>query len=644
MSNPFDKFDNPFDRFDGEEGRQRKVAEKKAKAARTSAGAGTAFQQGMMLDFFDELSGAKNALIQLPVNIASRLTGQPVSKTVRQAYDEAAADIRALDREYSQAHPVANVLLRTAGGVASPVGLAGGGYATGGATLAANVGRSALVGGAYGAVAGAGAANGGLQERAIGAGKGAAVGATVGAAIPLAAAGARTAARSVNAATGYRFGGGPAGAAASRLRDALRADGVDEATIDAAVQRYAETGAAPPTLADVAGENTRALLRTAGSRPGEARNVMQTYRDEVREGLPDVSITRARQLTPDQRPAAVVQEGIESARGEAARVQYREPYAQQVEIGDALTGPNGEPSGIRAALQGDAGRAAIQRARRAAEARQDYTQVAELDALLNNEAETVSAGTLDRIRIAMGERGRTAVRQGARDIGGGLNQRAAQIDEGLAQVEGLAPAREAYRNSTRAMEAVDSGLRVLKATPDEFAAEFANAPPQAIEAARVGARQAITDALGQRPNAMGTLDQIAFAPNTRRNLEALFGQDEAERFIQAARLNLERARNANFMAPNTGSQTQPRQQDQNIIASAYNVVRRPIQAVLDRIASGLTITDQEAAELVRAGLMPPHEAMRHVARQPNALLIGGGRLGGAASVALPATAGGMAGQ
>jgi hypothetical protein len=566
-----------------------------------------AFNQGATLGFADEIDAGSAALETGANNFVRRMTGQPsVGYGMGDAY-KAVMDVESAgDRQFAKDHPVAAPVLQVAGAVLSPAGRVGGGYVSRGANAGARIVRGATVGAMTGAVAGAGGSRGGVKDRAVGAGEGAVVGAMTGGAVTAGIEGATTAARAVNNATGGRFGS-PVASAMGRLRDALRADGVDENAINAAVADYERVGASSPTLADVAGENTRALLRFAGSRPGPARNQMQTYREETVHGLPDESINRTRALTPNEpRPAHVVADEIAEGREAAAATTYREPYATPVQI-DAQTA---------SALRGDAGRAALQRARQAAAARRNDAQMAEIDSLLASNMEefpTVSAGTLDRIRIAMGERATTASQRGARDIGGGLRDRANDIDARLDGTPGLEPARAAYRSSSQAMEAIsDIGPMVLRAAPDEFGAVMAGLDEQGVQAARVGARQAITDALGQRPNAMGLLDQIAYAPNARRNLTALFGPEEAERFVTSARLNLQRGRNANQMAPNSGSKTFSSEQDAKGFMSVVKAFGRPVEALLERVASGLTVTDAEAAVLVRLGLIDARQAAQAV--------------------------------
>ncbi len=590
--------------------------------------------------------------------------------------------------------------------------------------------------------------------------------------------------KAVNAATGHRFVS-VADSAASRLRDALQADGVDPATIDQAVNSYTASGALDPVLADVGGENTRALLRVAGARPGAARNMAQGYRDTTAEAMPDAAVDRARKLTGrDQRSAADVADQLDAARAKQAQSDYEGPYQTQVPLSDDL----------RAMLSDESGQAVLRQTRADALERQDMGQVAEIDRLmagaepkpganplppvdapqappveedprgvgflaylrslggirddggelsamdlgrdnagkfqknrlsdpngislehaaqrawedgwfpdaklpasdtadnynpvtgqdlldairkavrgepvnsdfareaddaarhrwlddapdprpeygqdyydaLDQGKPTVSGATLDRAQIAYRERAGQLAAQGNNARASGALGRRDQINATLDAIPELGPARATYKGYSQAIEGVqDIGPRILSQSPPDFAASLKGLPDMALDAARVGARQRLTDLLGQRANAAPVLRQIAFAPNARANLTALFGGEEASRFIQSAQLNLQKVKNADFIAPNTNSQTFSRGQDADTIGSAINFVRKPLQAILEKVTKGLTLTDAEAAELVRTGLMTPQAAAAKVFK-PNALLQGARPLGQRLKAGVPA--------
>lgn len=546
--------------------------------------------QGAGLGWVDEAMGGAAAGGQALANLvkdtgisprdAYRATRDVVNETIKQRVSE---------------RPVESTALMLAGGAATGGPAA---KALQGATTLPNIMlRSAGVGAAYGGVSGAGAADEG--ERLEGATKGAFVGGIVGGAVPVAVRGAQTAGRAIDAATGFRLSGGPQGAAAGRLREALARDGVDEAQIADIVDDYTRSGAMPPTLADVAGENTRALLRYAGSRPGDARSMAQGYRDTTYESLPDASIERARALTQNQQPAAQYAEQMTQARGAVADQMYPVFKDVPVPVGDDVT----------SALSGETGKSALATARRIADARRDYTAMAEIDALADGRAAPVRAGTLDLIRRGIRDSAGQASRAGDNTVAGGLTARESDLENALRDVEGFDAARNMYRSFSQQIEGIDVGQRLLKDSPDDFAAMIGKLPGEALEPARIGGRQALTDALGKRSAATPLLRQIAMAPNARRNLVTLFGEDEANRFIQAARLNLEKMKTADFIAPNTNSQTFSRAQDAERERAVLDVVRRPIQKLIEKFAAGLTLTDAEAAQLVRLGVMKPEQAM-----------------------------------
>lgn len=581
--------------------------------AKTAPGQVRAFTQGVTFGFSDEIEAAGAALETGANNALARIgVGKGAGYGMRDAYDAVKQAESEQINAFARDHPAQNIGFNVLGAVTAPGAKAAAGFIAKGKNLVTVSGRSALVGAGAGGVAGFGSAEDG--QRVEGAKRGATVGAVTGGALPSAARAAQSAGRAINAATGYRLTGGVNGAAAARLREALRNDGVDEATIRQAVKEWTATGAMPPSLADVAGENTRALLRFAGSRPGAARNAAQEYRDTTVESVPDASIDRARGLTANQQTADELRETLTVARGRVADEMYPQFSKDRVPVGDDLV----------SALSGRSGANALAAARRIADARRDYGALEEINAIAGGKAQDISAGTLDLIRRGLRDSASRAAREGDNTLASGLHTRESDLETALMDVPGFDSARRVYRHMSGEIEAVEVGARMLKDPPDTFAATLADMSGDALDAARVGARQAITDALGQRANAAGALKQIGFAPNARRNLEALFGPEEAQRFIQAARRNLEKAENANFVAPNTNSQTFSRGQDANIFGSAWNAVRRPLQTILEKLSKGLTLTDTEAEVLVKLGLDNPAAAIaRAGAPKPNALSYGG---------------------
>lgn len=90
--------------------------------------------------------------------------------------------------------------------------------------------------------------------------------------------------------------------AAKRMGQALKADGLGPAEVRSALEQWQVTGASSPTLMDLAGPNTRALLRSAGGKantPG--RKMAVDYAQRVANDLQDNAIGRTGQLSDDIR-------------------------------------------------------------------------------------------------------------------------------------------------------------------------------------------------------------------------------------------------------------------------------------------------------------------------------------------------------
>lgn len=570
--------------------------------------------KGFTFGFADEIDAAGAALETGATNLFKRATGQKPTYGMKDAFGAVMQANAEADNLFAKEHPVQNVGLQIAGGAVGPGVAAASRYVGGARSLGGATGRSAAVGASFGAVAGAGNAEGGAGQRARGAAGGAVTGGAVGAATPSVARVAQTAGRAVDNATGGRIGtlfGGHEARAIERLRDALRRDGVDDQTIQRVTREWVDTGAPPPMLMNVAGENTRRLVRLAGMKEGEAATTIGGMARRERANMPGVARARARDLTPGEpRPANVVADATREAREAAAERGYAGPYREQT-----LVTPE-----MAEALRGNPGRAALQRARAAAEARQNYDQMSEIDRLLDGDfddfRQPISAGTVDRIRIAMrGRADRAAQNPATRDVAGGLRSRTQQIDTALDRIPEIQGARGTYRAHSQFLEGVeDVGPNLFRQTADEFAPQFEALDPSAIDprlvGARIGARQTLTDAFGQTPRRARTMiDQVADAEDAQRNLRALFG-DEADRFVEAIRRIRQRVDDANFVDPNAGSKTAPTQAD----AQAANDILQVLQGnglgvLIQKLRSGLTLTEQEAAIIAQIATEAPDRAI-----------------------------------
>lgn len=626
---------------------------------------------GATLGLSDVIDGLTNAGVTGVKNLAMRAGGKTPTYGMGDAY---AAD-RSLLKEREAEHPTASTVGGLLGGFAMPgseqvAGLVAKGLPKAAAAVKGIPGVGGLLEGLLaskaapavalrGAVTGipigaaSGAANADPGQELQGAATGGTVGGLTGAAIPVAASvagkigqgvkGAGTeVARAVNKATGGKMldAGKTAG---QRLTAALKADGASPADLRAIQNEWLKTGASSPTVLDLAtklptgGQNTMRLLKGAALKGRGAGAAIQ-YADEVKTALPDNVMGRARQLTPDTRPANIVADELKASQSGLAGEQYRQPYETPVAV----------TPDIAAALRDEPGQAAVRRAIKGAVARQDYDAAGRLQSLLGldvpeipqmtpqamervraaslKSTPEVTAGDLDRVRIAMNERGEGAQRgtTPARDVAAGLFGRGRQIDAALGDVPELGPARATYRGMQGSRDALETGQGAMTAMPDDYEAAIRdhlaqatggeNPHPVTAEdiqgAAGIGHRQAITDAVGG-PAAGGTgvMSKLVSSPNQIRNLETSFGPEESSAFREAVGNELARLRNARSIDPSTGSQTASRlDASDDLSLPARPTLGGAVLGLINKVRQGATLTDGEREAVVHLGLSTPDPA------------------------------------
>jgi len=270
------------------------------------------------------------------------------------------------------------------------------------------------------------------------------------------------------------------------------------------------------------------------------------------------------------------------------------------------------------ALQGPTGRVAINEAYATAEARRDAQQMAELDALrqvaarqtagteMEDALQNLSAGSLDRVRIAMRERAGALAAAQRRGMASGLRDRVNDIDTALDQTPGLTDARASYRQMQGSRDALDAGATVLSSPSANYSAQISDlasrgGPPN-LRPLQIGARQAITDAV-EAPAAgqTGVLTKLATGNRATANLANTFGADRAAAFQEAVRNEVSRLRNANFISPETGSQTQLRGSDEALVGGIPTSIGSFVSKIADKIFRGTQLTSAEREAIVRLG-------------------------------------------
>lgn len=572
--------------------------------------AGNSVYQGLLAGFADELAGKSAGLGQLGRNAIRRVRGQPIEINSADLSDAVTNEWRQQERQFAQSNPVQNIGGQVVGGLL-----------TGGGAIGTGVRGAAITGAAYGATSGAGNAEGGVIERLPSAAVGGVVGGALGGAVQGAG---QVAAPYISRIAGIT------GAASSPIRNAAARRNADPET--RAAMRFVDTldpQAAfaerarlqslgiQPSLADVGGNTSERLIRTAAGPAGPAADIAVTNAVSRQANLKPEIMAVTRGLSPEPGTASQYVDALTSRRSNLASAEYAPAYQARVPASeDVIT-----------ALADEPGRAALRRARLAAVARQDAQQVQEIDQLLSGSPPgEISAGTLDRVRIAMQGRGAAMQqRPDTRDIAGGLFGRASQLDDALEAVPELAPARANYRNLSGAIDAVDGASQVFSTAPEDFAVIVRRMTPEQRNAMIVGVRQEIMDTLGGQRNAgTGSLQTISESPYARKNLEALLGPDEASRYIEGIRARVQQSQRAQRISPNTNSQTFGRSMDEDTF-SAANMIGAGVDAIqgargnvvaigrtIDRIRARATMSPEERQAIAQLGLGSADELERIV--------------------------------
>lgn len=552
------------------------------------------------IPFLDEAAAFTTGLI----------TGTPYSE-VRQLQQ----DLKGYDRQNYGAARNAGGVAGFAAGLAAP----GSSYIQG-ARGAAAVGRAATVGGAYGGLYGLGAGEGSLLDRAPGGAVGVVTGAVGGAglqALGNAAPSIASRLRSIaNPNSPPPIRGDAEQRAAARV---VRAIGQDQGGAATERSRLADLGV-NPALIDVAGGTTERLVRTAAAPAGEGANLAVSNVVARQADLRPEIMSMTQDLSRDSRSLGAIRQGIEDTRSGLARIDYASGYQAPVE----LTAP-----AIRS-LRGSDGQAAIERAMLGAQANGDEAAIAELQSLLTADLDSppvITAGTLDRVRIAMRDMGQNFTRGDNPDRvrASGYASRVEGIDNALDNVLPIRPARATYRDLSGALDVIDERPNVFNTDPRDFSQWASGLSQSQREAAVAAFRQDILDRLGgEASSGVGSLNRMAQSNYYRQNLSSLLGDVDANAYLDSISQRVQQTQRAARVSPNTNSQTFGRALDENQFnaadaASAVADVGQSftgnlaaIGRTVERIRSRASMSPQEREAVVRFGLGSADELERIV--------------------------------
>ena len=500
--------------------------------------------QGITLGFGDEIVAG------LTAPIAAISQGVPVSEAFR--------DILEAERfgteQFAEQRPVAATAAQIVGGLAT--GGAGASRAAGakvfqGATtragrIAQRTGAAAAAGVPIGAVFGAGTAEGGLQERAVGAAEGAAIGAVGGAALRPVIAGA----------TGALKLGAKGLRGVSR---ALTKTEADQANLQIArsLQRDDVIGTARQsiqklgpgaTIADAAGESTLLELERVASSPASRNTVVKAITERLNGQRSRIASDVREIFTPQTR---TFQEQIETITTEASRKAaplYAKAYAADVD---------NSAGALKKLLSNPRIREAVNAGVKNVKSKTIDPADPNADVLLRlqagADADNPNLMVWDHAKRALDDLQGKALNSGqrslARDIAGNLKALRTVLDK---KVPTYGQARAVWAGGKEAEEAFRSGTRILdrltnlEEGADESIKLFDELSDAGKQLYRTGVGQRLENILNTAPEALdGTpgaslIKQIAGSPEKRRVLaNAIPDETVRKQFFKSLQLERE---------------------------------------------------------------------------------------------------------
>jgi hypothetical protein len=515
-----------------------------------------AIMQGLSFGLSDEiLAGGTGAMQGLLGMLRGEGTGG-----FRQGYNDALTAQRQNLEVFRQNNPYVGRGLEFVGGLAS-----GGAGVAAAPSAARTIGTAATVG----AVGGFGQGEG-VEDRLAGAATGAALGAGVATVLPpVVRAGAGVVGRA-----GQALGFGNSDDIASRmLLRAMQDDGLTPAEAMRRMNQWRDTGAKPETLFDLAGENTRRLARTAAGRTGPGTDRAVTFLTERQEGqagrIADDAAAGLGQSADDffTRRQALVQQRSTTAQPlyeRAFRIQVQpDEYARVARFVDDPIGQEALRKGLR-----------VIELEHVAQGRQ-FDPAAFGVQRVNGEFVPVDGQTPNMRLLDAVKRGFDEIVEGFRDSTSGrlnLNQYGRAVDSARAayrnELAGMFPpyrrALEAWSGPSQSMDAMARGRNIFNMRDSEAAqaAVSVRRSPSEAEFFRLGVAQAIQERIAGAPDGADAVKRIFGSAAKRALLRAAFPDDASfNRFVAQMRREDGMFRNAQFVSPRTGSQTQLRESD-----------------------------------------------------------------------------------
>lgn len=380
---------------------------------------------------------------------------------------------------------------------------------------------------------------------------------------------------------------------------------IDQNRAQAQIDEANRLGLDPLALIDVANNSGRRLVRgVAGSTTDDAQQMAVDYATRTREALPDRGLGIVRRLTGGDVNLPARQEAAQANIRAVDNANYPQIMSERLQV---------TPEMLQSLRPADA-QAAISSARRVAELSGRQDDVAALDTILNI-LRTGDVSKMDGIEVSASSL--EQIYRGLRDATGGLYSDPATrsvgqamggvrdaFDETLqAQSPAIRQARAASREARQGAEGLDVGFNAFAPSrlPDALAVDVAALPQSARPNVFAGAQAQLQQQIGQNPFA--AINSLGFRPNMGARLNAMGAP--ADDMVAAAQMETRRMRNADFISPNTGSQTQLRATDLpdmgGIPTTPMGWASKLMDFAFRRVNA---FTPQELEAIVRMGIEP----------------------------------------
>lgn len=457
--------------------------------------------QGATLGFADEALGAVEGLNR-------KLHGGSFTE----GYTEGRDKVRAATKQFAEDNPKTSTALTIAGGLAPAVAVGGGLAAKAGAGLVKRAALSAVEGAGFGGVAGFGSGEGDAAEQAKSAATGALTGAAVGGALPVAGAAIR----------GVRNAVGRTGMSASRQADALIARALERDATPAAdlPARAAAMVGKPAVLPDLAGENVMGLARGAQATPSQAKESLASMLHRRQAGqLGRVAGDVENSLGMQRQDIHDVAEQLIAKRKAAAGPLYEKAYA---------AGAVSDPSVIET-LNLPPFKAAYDRGVRIAKL--EGVDLPALPTMAKGKPTgAVPVQAIDYVKRALDDvvqGGMSSGSIGKTEARALRNRLAGMLETVDQQVPEYGAARAQFAGDAALSDALDAGKEFITTDHRVTAKQLAAMTDGEREMYKVGALDAVRQAMDKAGDGADVVKRIFGSPLKREQFRVLVGDDQA---------------------------------------------------------------------------------------------------------------------